>query len=85
MNDVIHVKKPDELIKMRGDFSESALKLSSYLISILERNKYKYEIHIRDYLKKFDKKMGDFDYMYSVAQELARKQFKMVDRKKKRV
>ncbi len=83
MNDVIHVKKPDELIKMRGDFSESALKLSSYLISILERNKYKYEIHIRDYLKKFDKKMGDFDYMYSVAQELARKQFKMVDRKKK--
>ncbi len=82
-NNIIHVKKPDELIKMRGDFSESALKLSSYLISLLEKDKYKYEINIRDYLKKFDKKMGDFDYMYSVAQEIARKQFKMVDRKKK--
>ena len=86
MNDhknIIHVKKPDELIKMRGEFSESALKLSIYLITLLQKDKYKYEINIRDYLKKFDKKMGDFDYMYTVAQELVRKQFRMVDRKKK--
>jgi plasmid replication initiation protein len=78
------VKKPDELIKMRGEFSESELKLSTYLIAQLEENKYIYQINIKDYLKKFDKKIGDFDYLYEVALNLSKKQFKMFDRVNKR-
>lgn len=78
------VKKPDEMVKMRGEFSESALKLSAYLISILEKDKQIYSINVKDYLKEFDKKIGDFDYLYQVAQELTRKQFRMFDRFNKR-
>jgi len=77
------VKKPDELIKMRGEFSESGLKLSTYLISILEDNKYLYEISVKRYLEKFDKTLGEFEKLYETALELSRKQFKMIDREKK--
>ena len=74
------VKKPNELIKMRGEFSESELKLSTYLITKLEEEKQIYRINVKDYLEKFDKKIGDFEYLYEVALNLSRKQFKMVDR-----
>ena len=78
------VKKPDEMVKMKGEFSEGALKLSAYLISILEEGKQIYSISVKDYLSEFDKRIGDFDYLYQVAQELTRKQFKMFDRFNKR-
>ena len=78
------VKKPDELIKMRGTFTESELKLSTYLIAILEHKKYVYKISIRNYLEKFDKNIGDFEKLYYTALGLTRKQFKIIDRINKR-
>jgi plasmid replication initiation protein len=84
MDSDLIVKKPDELVKMRGEFSESALKLSTYLISILKENTYIYNISVRNYLEKFDKTLGDFNKLYYTALELTRKQFKMVDRVNKR-
>ena len=84
MSNDLMIKKPDEMVKMRGEFSESALKLSAYLISILEKDKRIYSINVKDYLSEFDKKIGDFDYLYQVAQELTRKQFRMFDRFNKR-
>ena len=77
------VKKPDEIVKMRCKFSESALKLSAYVISILKENKYVYEINIRDYLKKFDKSLGDFEKLYLTAKEIATKSIEFIDREKK--
>ena len=74
------VKEPEELVMMKGDFSESALKLAAYLIAILEKDKIIYEINVKDYLEKFDKKVGDYNYLYSVAKELSQKQFEMNDR-----
>ena len=43
---------------MRGEFSESELKLSTYLITKLEEEKQIYRINVKDYLEKFDKKIG---------------------------
>jgi plasmid replication initiation protein len=80
----LSVKKPNELIKMRGEFKESELKLSTYLISILEEEKYLYKINIKDYLNKFDKKMGDFEKLHQTARALTNKQFEMVDRVNKK-
>jgi len=74
------VKEPEELVLMRGDFSESALKLSAYLIANLKKDKVIYKINVKDYLEKFDKKIGDYNYLYNVTQELSQKQFKMEDR-----
>ena len=74
------VKEPEELLLMRGDFSESALKLGAYLIANLEKNKVFYKINIKDYLRKFDKKIGDYNYLYDVAKELSQKQFEIKDR-----
>jgi len=74
------VKEPEELVLMKGDFSESALKLSAYLIANLKKDKVIYKINIKDYLEKFDKKIGDYNYLYNVTQELSQKQFKMEDR-----
>ena len=84
MSQDLIVKKPDEMVKMKGEFSEGALKLSAYLISILEEGKQVYFISVKEYLSEFDKKIGDFDYLYQIAQELTRKQFKMFDRFNKR-
>ena len=78
------VKEPEELLLMRGDFSESALKLGAYLIANLEKNKVFYKINIKDYLKKFDKKIGDYNYLYNVTKELSQKQFEINDRFNKR-
>ena len=36
------VKEPEELVLMKGDFSESALKLSAYLIANLKKDKVIY-------------------------------------------
>ncbi len=74
------VKEPEELVLMRGDFSESALKLGAYLIANLEKDKVIYKINIKDYLKKFDKKIGDYNYLYNVTKELSQKQFELKDR-----
>ena len=52
------VKEPEELILMRGNFSESALKLGAYLIAILEKGQTIYEINIKEYLTNFDKKLA---------------------------
>ena len=78
------VKEPEELILMRGDFSESALKLGTYLIANLKKDKVIYEINIKEYLTKFDKKIGDYNYLYNITQELSQKQFKINDRFNKR-
>ena len=80
MKDNLIVKEPEELVLMRGDFSESALKLGAYLIAILEKDKVIYEINIKDYLDKFDKKIGDYSYLYNVTKELSTKQFEIKDR-----
>jgi len=77
------VKKPDEIVKMRCGFSESALKLSAYVISILKEDKYEYEINIRDYLRKFDKELGNFEKLYETAKEISTKSIEFVDREKK--
>ena len=74
------VKEPEELVLMKGDFSESALKLGAYLIANLEENKVFYKINIREYLNKFDKKIGDYNYLYNVTKELSQKQFEIKDR-----
>ena len=74
------VKEPEELILMRGDFSESALKLGAYLIANLKKDKVIYKINIKNYLKKFDKKIGDYNYLYNVTKELSQKQFEIKDR-----
>jgi len=83
MKNNLIVKKPDEIVKMRCGFSESALKLSAYVISILKENKYEYEINIRDYLKRFDKELGDFEKLYETAKEISTKSIEFVDREKK--
>jgi plasmid replication initiation protein len=84
MSNKILVKEPEEMIFMRGgEFSESALKLSAYLIANLKENQNIYEINIKEYLKKFDKKIKDYSYLKGVAEELSKKQFKMEDRFKK--
>jgi len=80
MKNNLIVKEPEELILMKGDFSESALKLGAYLIAILEENKVLYKINIKEYLTKFDKKIGNYNYLYNVAKELSQKQFEMKDR-----
>ena len=74
------VKEPEELILMRGDFSESALKLGAYLIANLEKDKVIYKINIREYLEKFDKKIGNYNYLYNITKELSQKQFEIKDR-----
>jgi plasmid replication initiation protein len=74
------VKEPEELVLMKSNFSESALKLSAYLIANLQKDEIIYKINIKDYLEKFDKKIGDYNYLYNVTQELSQKQFKMEDR-----
>ena len=74
------VKEPEELILIKGDFSESALKLGAYLIAILEKDKVIYKINIKKYLTEFDKKVGDYSYLYNIAKELSQKQFEMKDR-----
>ena len=81
-NDLI-VKKPDEIVKMRCGFSESALKLSAYVISLLKEDKYEYKINIREYLRRFDKELGDFEKLYETAKEIATKTIEFVDREKK--
>jgi plasmid replication initiation protein len=80
----IIVKEPEELILMKGDFSEGALKLAAYLIAILEKDKVIYQINIKEYLKKFDKKIGNYNYLHAVAKELSQKQFEINDRFNKR-
>jgi plasmid replication initiation protein len=82
MNKII-VKKPEEIVKMRCGFSESALKLSAYVISILKENVYEYDINIRDYLKRFDKEIGNFDKLYQTAKEIATETIEFIDREKK--
>jgi plasmid replication initiation protein len=84
MSNKILAKEPEELILMRGEFSESALKLSAYLIANLKENQNIYEIDVKEYLKKFDKKIGDYNYLKKIAEELSKKQFKMEDRFKKK-
>lgn len=84
MNDKRIVKKPDELVKMKGEFSESALKLSAYIISQLEKDKLIYRINVNDYFQKYDKRVGDFKYLYNIAIELTKKQFRMQNRKTNR-
>ena len=84
MGNNLIVKEPEELVLMKGDFSESALKLGAYLIAILEKDKITYEINVKEYLERFDKKVGDYNYLYSVAKELSKKQFEMNDRFNKR-
>jgi len=74
------VKEPEELILMRGNFSESALKLGAYLIAILEKGQTIYEINIKEYLTNFDKKIGNYNYLYNVAKELSQRQFEIKDR-----
>ena len=83
MNNLI-VKEPEEMVLMKGDFSESALKLGAYLIANLEKDKVIYNINVKDYLEKFDKKIGAYNYLYSITEELSQKQFKMNDRFNKR-
>jgi plasmid replication initiation protein len=80
----IIVKEPEELILMKGDFSEGALKLMAYLIAILEKDKVIYQINIKEYLKKFDKKIGNYNYLHGVAKELSQTQFEINDRFNKR-
>jgi len=80
MKDNIVVKEPEEMLKMKGDFSESALKLSAYLISQLKENEVIYKINIKDYFEKFDKKIGNYDYLYKITKELSQKQFEIKDR-----
>ena len=84
MSNSLIVKEPEELVLMRGDFTESALKLASYLIAILEKDKTNYQINVKNYLKEFDKSLKDFSYIYKVAEELSDKKFKFVDRFKKK-
>jgi plasmid replication initiation protein len=84
MNKNIIVKKPDELVHFRGEFGESELKLSTYLVSLLEENKSIYEIDVKEYLKKFDKNLKDYDYLYNVCLNLTKKQLIIKDRFKKR-
>ena len=74
------VKEPEELLLMRGDYSEGALKLGAYLIANLEENKVVYKINVKEYLEKFDKKIGNYNYLYNVTKELSQKQFEMKDR-----
>ena len=78
------VKKPEELILMKGDFSESALKLSAFLIANLKNDQINYKINVKDYLNKHDKKIKDYNYLYKVSEELMQKYFKMEDRFKKK-
>jgi len=74
------VKEPEEIILMKGDFSESALKLGAYLIAILKKDKVIYQINTKEYLTKFDKKIGDYNYLYNITKELSKKQFEIKDR-----
>jgi plasmid replication initiation protein len=80
MNKNLIVKEPEELVLMKGDFSESALKLSAYLIASLKKDEVNYKIKVKDYLEKFDKKIGNYDYLHNVAKELTKKQFEIEDR-----
>ena len=83
MDNKLIVKEPEEMLFMRsvrGSFSEGALKLSAYLIAILEKDKTIYKISIKEYLNKFDKKIGNYNYLYNVAKELTQKQFEIKDR-----
>jgi hypothetical protein len=80
MNKNIIVKEPEELVLMKGDFSESALKLSAYLIASLKQDEVIYKIKVKDYLERFDKKIGNYDYLHDVAKELTKKQFEIEDR-----
>ena len=77
---ILIVKEPEEMILMKGEFSEGALKLSAYLIANLEKDVVHYKINIKDYLDKYDKSIGDYNYLYKIAKELSNKQFEMIDR-----
>jgi plasmid replication initiation protein len=81
MNKSLVVKEPEEMIFMRGgEFSESALKLSAYLIANLKENQNIYEINIKEYLKKVALNIGDYQYVKKVAKELFDKEFIMENR-----
>ena len=78
-NEII-VKKPEEVITARMKLNESELKLSTYLIANLEPDKYIYKIDIKDYIKKFDKRLGDYSKLYKTAKFLVTKPIEIKDR-----
>ena len=81
-NNEIIVKKPEEVITARMKLNESELKLSTYLIANLEPDKYIYKIDIKNYIKKFDKKLGDYSKLYKTAKFLVTKPIEIKDRYK---
>jgi len=81
-NNEIIVKKPEEIITARMKLNESELKLSTYLIANLEPDKYIYRIDIKNYIKRFDKKLGDYSKLYKTAKFLVTKPIEIKDRYK---
>jgi len=81
-NNEIIVKKPEEVITARMKLNESELKLSTYLIANLEPDKYIYRIDIKNYIKRFDKKLGDYSKLYKTAKFLVTKPIEIKDRYK---
>ena len=75
------VKKPDEMVKMRANFSETALKLSSILITKLNNKDNMYTIGVKEYKSLLNLKGKNvYEQLFETANELASKKFTMQDR-----
>jgi len=82
-NKIITVKEPEELILMKTKLSEGALKLSAYLISLLQPEQTVYAIGIKDYMRKFDKNIRNYEYIRKIAKDLTSTSIEFEDRYKK--